>query len=123
MQDLGLAQPIPEGFLPVKQFKEDNSNGPNIYFRGDMWLGVVKYFRREVVVGADSWRGEVYFCFFVFYYLTNSEIYYFDYSIMKENVGWLEVKMDNLQLLLVKILDRKYKLFDDMLCLPLIKAH
>lgn len=119
-QYFGLSISVSEWFLSIEHFKENDSYRPNINFWGYMWLTLVKNFRRKIPVCSNSRRSKVNLCLFVLNGFANSKVYDFDETSMENDIGWLQIEMNDLHLLLMKIFYRKNQLPDDLLGLFLL---
>ena len=93
LENSELTHGISKGFFAVEHFEVDDSNAPNINFGGDDRFLLGKAFRWEVPVGSHSLRGQ--FNGILLGGFAQTEISYFDSTLVEEDVLRLQVIVDD----------------------------
>ena len=102
-----------ERLLSVEKFKEDDSQGPDIDFGRYFRVEFFESFGREVIIGASALGSEIDACFIALHDFAESEVKYFDHSLVEHHVAGLQVVMDDLLIQFGEVVEGREELLHD----------
>jgi len=95
---------VTERLRTKKQLIENYSHAPNVHFMCYLRTVLLEAFWRLVPVSTDALRCELNLLMPFVDYLAETKVSYLNLSVVKDNVLWLEIIMNNLLFALVQVL-------------------